>query len=209
MGNGMDAALESAVRSLRAASQRAGCLCTFKPGDVKELKRVHELYPILPPVYRRFLERNDPQDALFSPAPGNAITLLSLAHLEDGQLGYSVHATSGKDLTGAADGEWRDTWIVVGADSDDPFYLECAEGKNGDAPVYVGHREGGQWWKAPVASTFDRFLRLVAAYMDSYKSWEDPEADDFRMPDRVRAAIHRALRNVDPELDTEAYWLAN
>ena len=37
--------------------------------------------------------------------------------------------------------------------------------------------------------------------------WEDPEADDFQMPDRVRNAIDRQLRQVDPELDTEAYWL--
>lgn len=204
----MDAALESAVRALRAASQRAGCLCTFKAGDTKELARVCGLYPNLPPVYRRFLEKNDPQDALFSPAPGNAISLLSVAHLEDGQLGYSVHATSGKDLTGVSDGEWRESWIVVGADNDDPFYLECAEAKNGDAPVYLGHREGGRWYKAIAASTFDRFLRLTAAYMDSYKSWEDPEADDFVMPDRVRMVINRALKNVDPNLDTEAYWLS-
>src|SRR5581483_6403465 len=143
MGNEIDAALESAVKSLRAASQRAQCVCTFKPGDKKELARVCELYPNLPPVYKRFLEKNDPQDALFSPAPLNAISLLPLAHLEDGQLGYSVHATSGKDLTGQADGDWRDSWIVVGADNDDPFYLECAEAKNGDAPVYAGHREDG------------------------------------------------------------------
>ena len=94
----MDAALESAVRALRAASQRAGCLCTFKPGDKKELARVCDLYPNLPPVYKRFLEKNDPQDALFSPAPGNAISLLAVAHLEDGQLGYSVHSTDGKDV---------------------------------------------------------------------------------------------------------------
>src|SRR5437016_4732281 len=111
-GNEIDAALESAVRSLRAASQRAGCTATFKPGDKKELARVAELYPHLPLVYRRFLEKHDPQDALFSPAPLNAIALLPLQHLEDGQLGYSVHGTTGHDLTGQADGDWRDSWLV-------------------------------------------------------------------------------------------------
>src|SRR5437764_11272827 len=132
MGNLLDAALESAVRSLRAASQRAGCPATFRAGDKKELARLIALYPQIPTVYRRFLEKHDPQDALFSPAPGNAISLLPLAHLEDGQLGYSVHATSGADLTGKSDGDWRYSWIVVGADNDDPFYLECAEAKKND-----------------------------------------------------------------------------
>jgi hypothetical protein len=208
MGNEMDAALESAVRALRAASQRAGCLCTFKAGDKKELARVIELYPQLPLVYRRFLEKHDPQDALFSPAPGNAISLLPLAHLEDGQLGYAVHATSGADLTGEADGDWRESWIVVGADNDDPFYLECSEAKGGDAPVYVGHRHDGHWSTAPVASSFEKFLRLTAAYMDGYRSWEDPEADDFVMPDRVRQVIQRGMKVVDAALDAEAYWLS-
>src|SRR5437016_5224172 len=98
MGNELDAALESAVRSLRAASQRAGCPATFKPGDKKELARVVELYPNMPLVYRNFLERHDPQDALFSPAPLNAISLIPLLHIEDGQLGFSVHGTTGKPM---------------------------------------------------------------------------------------------------------------
>ncbi|MBI3726345.1 SMI1/KNR4 family protein [bacterium] len=207
-GNEIDAALESAVRSLRAAAQRAGCTATFKPGDKKELARVIELYPQLPVVYRRFLEKHDPQDALFSPAPENAIALLPLQHLEDGQLGFSVHSTTGHDLTGQSDGDWRDSWIVVGDDNDTPFFLECAEAKGTDAPVYHAWKEGGRWQRSLAASSFERFLRLCAAYMDGYRNWEDPEADDFQMPDRVRVAINRNLRQVDPELDTEAYWLA-
>lgn len=209
MGNELDAALESAVRSLRAASQRAGCPATFKPGDKKELARVVELYPHVPLVYRKFLERHDPQDALFSPSPGNAIALLPLQHLEDGQLGFSVHGSTGQALTGKSDGDWHDTWLVIGDDSEQPFYLECAETKNGDAPVYHAHRTEGKWYTARAASSFERFLRLCAAYMDGYRSWEDPEADDFQMPERVRQAIHRSLRQVDADLDTEAYWLAN
>src|SRR5262245_25535891 len=119
----LDAALESAVRALRAASQRAGCPATFKPGDKKELARIAGLYGQLPTLYRKFLEKHDPQDALFSPAPVNAISLLPLQHVEDGQLGYSVHGTTGADLTGKADGDWRDTWMVIGDDNDEPFFL--------------------------------------------------------------------------------------
>ena len=167
-----------------------------------------ELYPQLPEVYRRFLEKHDPQDALFSPAPGNAISLLPLQHLEDGQLGFSVHGTTGQDMTGQADGDWRESWIVIGDDNDQPFFLECAEAKGGEAPVYNAFKESGRWRKEIAASSFERFLRLCAAYMDGYRTWEDPEADDFQMPDRVRMAIDRQLRQVDPDLDTEAYWLA-
>lgn len=203
-----DAALESAVRALRAASQRAGCPGTFKPGDKKELARVMGLYPQLPLLYRRFLERHDPVDALFSPAPINAIALVPLHHLEDGQLGYSVHGTSGADLTGRSDGDWRESWLVIGDDNDDPIFLECAEQKDGDAPVYYGKRRGGKWHHVRVASSFDRFLRLCAAYMDGYRTWEDPEADNFDMPDRVGKAIDRALVIVDPELDSSNYWLS-
>lgn len=210
MGNEFDAALESAVRSLRAASQRAGCTATFKPGDKKELARIRELYPDMPGLYARFLEKHDPQDALFSPAPKNAIALFALKNVEDGQLGYSVHSTTGANLTGTKDGEWRDSWLVVGSDNDMPLFLECAEAKNGDAPVYFGRREGGgHWITVRVAGSFEKLLRLCAAYMDGYRSWEDPEGDDFQMPDRVRAVIARGLRLVDPDLDVEAYWLAN
>ncbi|MEZ0228281.1 MAG: hypothetical protein ACAI25_06625, partial [Planctomycetota bacterium] len=67
---------------MRAASQRAGCTATFKAGDKKELARIAELYPQMPLVYRKFLERHDPFDALFSPAPGNAISLIPLQHVE-------------------------------------------------------------------------------------------------------------------------------
>jgi hypothetical protein len=208
MGNQLDAALESAVRSLRAASQRAGCTATFKPGDKKELAKIAELYPKIPLVYRKFLERHDPQDALFSPAPGNAISLVPLQHLEDGQLGFSVHGTTGADLTGKADGDWRESWLVMGDDNDCPFYLECAEEKDGEAPVYHAQREKGRWYSYRAATSFEKFLRLIAAYMDGYRSWEDPEADDFQMPDRVRAVIQRSLHLVDPGLDANAYWLA-
>lgn len=208
MGNELDAALESAVRSLRAASQRAGCPATFKPADKKELAKVVELYPQIPEVYRKFLERHDPQDALFSPAPGNAISLIPLQHLEDGQLGFSVHGTTGANLTGQADGDWRETWLVIGDDNECPFYLECSEAKNGDAPVYNAVREGGKWYSHRAASSFEKFLRLIGAYMDGYRSWEDPEADDFQMPDRVRAVIQRSIKQVDADLDVNAYWLA-
>jgi hypothetical protein len=208
MGNELDAALESAVRSLRAASQRAGCPATFKACSKKELAKVAELYPQMPEVYRKFLERHDPQDALFSPAPGNAISLIPLQHLEDGQLGFSVHGTTGANLTGVSDGDWRDSWLVIGDDNEHPFYLECAEAKNGQAPVYAARREKGRWYTCRAASDFEKFLRLIAAYMDGYRSWEDPEADDFQMPDRVRNVIERGLRLVDPENDPNGYWLS-
>jgi hypothetical protein len=208
MGNELDAALESAARSLRAASQRAGCPATFKAGDKKELARLNELYPHMPEVYRKFLERHDPQDALFSPAPGNAISLIPLQHLEDGQLGFSVHGSTGANLTGQADGDWRESWLVIGDDNEDPFFLECAEAKAGEAPVYSAHREAGKWYTYRASTSFEKFLRLIAAYMDGYRSWEDPEADDFQMPDRVRSVIERGLRNVDPNLDVDGYWLA-
>src|SRR5438105_3226725 len=175
MGNELDAALESAVRSLRAASQRAGCPATFKAGDKKLLAKVVEQYPQIPEVYRKFLERHDPQDSLFSPAPGNAISLIPLQHLEDGQLGFSVHGATGADLTGKSDGDWRETWLVIGDDNEHPFYLECSEKKNGDAPVYNAQRDGGKWYSSKAASSFEKFLRLIANYMDGYKSWEDPE----------------------------------
>ena len=197
-----EALLESAVRSVRAASQRAGCPATFKPGDKKELSRVGGLYPDLPLIYRKFLEKHDPVDALFSPSPVNAIALVPLQHLEDGQLGFSVHGGSG-----AADGDWHDSWFVIGDDNDEPFFLEIAEAKDGDAPVYYGTRRGGKWSHARVASSFERFLRLVAAYMDGYRAWDDPEADNFAMPDRVSNSIARALASVDPELDVANYWL--
>jgi hypothetical protein len=213
MGNELDAALESAVRSLRAASQRAGCPATFKAGNKKELARVCALYTNIPLVYKNFLERHDPQDALFSPSPGNAISLLSLDHLEDGQLGYAVNTSSstgkiGDSKAGNHEGDWRESWLVIGADNDEPFYLETAEAKGGEAPVYHAYKQGGRWHHAPAASNFEKFLRLCAAYMDGYRSWEDPEADDFQMPDRVRAVIGRSLKVVDPALDAEAYWLA-
>ena len=202
-----EAALESAVRALRAASQRAGCTATFKAGDKKELARVTELYPHVPHFYKKFLEKHDPVDVLFSPAPVNAIAMVPLHHLEDGQLGFSVHATTGADLTGAADGDWRDSWLVIGDDNEQPLFLECSEGKDGDAPVYWGTRDNGRWYHVRVASSFERFLRLCTAYMDAYRTWEDPDADNFVMPERVRKTIERALKNVDPELDPTNYWL--
>jgi hypothetical protein len=203
-----EAALESAVRALRAASQRAGCPATFKAGDKKELARVLELHPQLPTIAKKFYEKHDPVDALFSPAPKSAIGLIQLKHLEDGQLGYSVHGATGKDLTGSADGDWRDTWIVFGDDNDNPFFLECSEAKDGDAPVYYGSRKGGKWTRVKVASSFEKFLRLCAAYMDGYRTWDDPEADNFDMPDRVRDTIARSLHLVDPGVDPADYWLA-
>lgn len=203
-----EAALESAVRALRAASQRAGCPATFKAGDKKELARIVELYPALPTIVKKFYEKHDPVDALFSPAPKSAIGLIQLKHLEDGQLGYSVHGTTGKDLTGTSDGDWRDTWIVFGDDKDDPIFLECSEGKDGDAPVYYGTRKSQKWRHVRVASSFEKFLRLCAAYMDGYRTWDDPEADNFDMPDRVRDAIARGLKLVDPDVDPEGYWLS-
>jgi hypothetical protein len=156
----------------------------------------------VPEVVKKFLERHDPQDALFSPAPLNAIALIPLEHIEDGQDGFAIHEGN------KVDGDWKDSWFVIGDDKDEPFFLECAEGKQGDAPVYHARRDGGKWYTSIAATSFERFLRLIAAYMDAYRNWPDPEADDYKMPERVRVAIARSLRQVDPELDTEAYWLA-
>jgi len=100
------------------------------------------------------MEVDDPEIETIS------IHLFSSEEFEEGQLGYSVDE-EGKSLTGNNEGDWKETWFVIGYDEDlgDPIFIDI-EDKN--YPVMTAMHGEGDWEPEVMFSSLNEFLEYIS-----------------------------------------------
>lgn len=100
------------------------------------------------------MEVDDPEIKTIS------IHLFSSEEFEEGQLGYSVDE-EGNSLTGNNEGDWKETWFVIGYDEDlgDPIFVDI-EDKN--YPVMTAMHGEGDWEPEVMFSSLNEFLENVS-----------------------------------------------
>jgi len=100
------------------------------------------------------MEVDDPEIETIS------IHLFSREEFEEGQLGYSVDE-EGNSLTGNNEGDWKETWFVIGYDEDlgDPIFVDI-EDKN--YPVMTAMHGEGDWEPKVMFSSLNEFLEYIS-----------------------------------------------
>lgn len=71
------------------------------------------------------------------------IHIFTRDEFEEGQLGYIVDPDN-NSLMGDAEGDWKDSWFVIGYDEDlgDPIFVDVSKNKY---PVYTAEHGMGEW----------------------------------------------------------------
>ena len=94
--------------------------------------------------------------------------------LKSGQVGYFTSA-SGESFIGDTDGDWRNTWFVIGYDetSGDPIFID--KSKEG-YPVYTAMIGMGRWDPMPIAVSLEAFGQALSAVATVAKGRENPVA---------------------------------
>jgi|SRR5215468_12544258 len=94
------------------------------------------------------------------------------SELESGQVGYSI-SPNGVRLTGDDDGDWRESWLVIGYDETcgDPIFIDTS--KNG-YPVYTAIMGMGRWDPRPVAVSLEAFAHSLSAVAAVAHGRENP-----------------------------------
>ncbi len=72
-----------------------------------------------------------------------SIHLFSRDEIEEGQLGYSLD-DKGNSLVGNTEGDWKETWYVIGFDEDlgDPIFVDIT---NENYPIMTAMHGEGEW----------------------------------------------------------------
>lgn len=89
-----------------------------------------------------------------------SIHLFSSEEFEEGQLGYSID-DKGNSLTGNNEGDWKETWFVIGYDEDlgDPIFINI---EDENYPVMTAMHGEGDWKPEVMFISFNEFLEYVS-----------------------------------------------
>lgn len=84
------------------------------------------------------------------------IHILTRDKFEEGQLGYRVDLDN-NSLIGDAEGDWKDSWFVIGYDEDlgDPIFVDVNKSK---FPVYTAEHGMGEWEPMLLFESVDELL---------------------------------------------------
>lgn len=140
------------------------------------------------------------KEAFFGPS---GFSIADEANIKDLQLGYSVHP-DGSDLSGANDGDWQKSWVVIGTDTEvgDPFFVDTNESS---LPVYTAMHGMGEWSAELVSTSLSSFLEALA-YLNSISKQDhaqiDPDENTITDPEEL-SAIETKLHEISGE---KYYW---
>ncbi|RZM83434.1 hypothetical protein C3B51_07365 [Pseudoalteromonas rubra] len=119
------------------------------------------------------------------------------------QLGYSIDP-DGNDLTGMNEGDWQDSWVVIGTDTEvgDPFFVDISELS---LPVYTAMHGNEYWEPELVATSLTSFLELLS-YLHGLSEQNCPQItpDESTISDFNKlSSIQTRLQNISGEDD---FW---
>jgi hypothetical protein len=89
----------------------------------------------------------------------STIEIFPLEELSQHQLGYAV-GQHGNKLTGTQDGDWHESWVVIGVDEmGDPIFIDDAAP---GFPVYTAAHGEGRWDPVLLAVSLDGFNQALS-----------------------------------------------
>ncbi|QND54568.1 hypothetical protein HB779_21945 (plasmid) [Phyllobacterium sp. 628] len=88
-------------------------------------------------------------------------------HLDDFQIGFRRHGSTGESLVSEIDGGWKSGWYVIAMTGlDDPVFIDTAELEDG-YPVYTAAHGAGRWDAIRISPSLVAFGRLLEALAEA------------------------------------------
>jgi len=193
----MDSDLAESVAVLKDIFARRGIPVSFGKADpavVEELRKTLRL----PARYRAFLQSADPIE-VETVTPAERVRLFPAHTLAAEQ----VRSGEGGVIAG-----WRKSWILIARSAllGDPYFLDISKlDANGDCPVY-SCMTGTEPPKPELcASSFQQFLRILAASMEVATAFGESGLDD---DDEAifREALAPKIKPIDAAALRAGHW---
>jgi hypothetical protein len=126
--------------------------------------------------------------------------------LDEAQVGYAVDP-SGNTLVGAEDGDWRESWLVIGGEDlvGDPLFVDLSvEG----FPVYTAAHGEGSWEPERIADSFSGFVSALGSVSSVAEGRGNPvELEKNPLPEEERTRVLDEIAEANPSSSLE-FWAA-
>lgn len=151
----------------------------------------------LPPAQRELLLALGQRGLRLLPGPYQELTLFAAPELERAQVGFRGPRL-GDDSFVAPHG-WRRSWVVIAADSGDPYFLDVSRvTSQGECPVYTAMHGTGAWDPLLAASSIEQFLRILLAWARIVVPHHDRQNPDEPLDEAHARRLALELERIDP-----------
>ncbi len=136
---------------------------------------------------------------------GCGIKLLSVAEVEDGQIGYSV-GPDGKSLCSGVTGAWEPNWIVIGCETacGDPIFIDI---RAVALPVFTAIHGEGTWEPTQIATSIEAFVKCIQEFSRISVGRKNPvEHDANPLSEADRTAFLRRIARVNQATTAPEFW---
>jgi hypothetical protein len=153
--------------------------------------------------YRSIRSQTDVDEVSFGYA---TVFVHPVDELDEAQVGYAVDP-SGNTLVGTEDGDWRESWLVIGREDlvGDPLFVDLSvEG----FPVYTASHGEGSWEPVRIADSFSGLLSALGSVSSVAEGRGSPvELEGNPLPEEERARVLDEIAQANPSSSPE-FWAA-
>lgn len=151
----------------------------------------------LPPSQRELLLALGQHGLSLLPGPYQELTLFAAPELERAQVGFRGPRL-GDDSFVAPHG-WRRGWVVIAADSGDPYFLDVSRvTKQGECAVYTAMHGTGAWDPLLAASSVEQFLRILLTWTRIVAPHHDRQNPDEPLDEAHARRLALEIERIDP-----------
>ena len=197
----MDGDLAESVSALKAIFEERFIPANFGKAEASLVERLRAKLKISE-RYAAFLAAANPVD-VETATPAERVRFIPAEELEAEQLGYSVGDGETQPMTG-----WRTDWIVIAHSAmlGDPYFLDTSRvDVEGDCPVMTAMSGTDTLKPVLCASSFERFVRILATGMQVATGFAEQSFDD-QDEALFREAMVSKLRVIDTAALRGGHW---
>lgn len=119
--------------------------------------------------------------------------------LSEGQIGFSIDF-NGNSLTGQKEGDWKESWLVIGLDHlGDPIFID---NRNKNTPVLSSQHGHSEWETTLIADSLENFQLILKDLADLSYGRETPsELEQNPFDKKIVRAFLNKLKDNNPQTE--------
>ena len=166
------------------------------PASSQAIETVSQRYH-LPAAYQEFLRALGRRGLAILPGPFQELIIYAAPELSRAQVGFRGPRL-GDDAFVAPHG-WRKSWVVIGFDAGDPYFLDTTKTlPNGDSPIWTAMHGTGTWEPLLAASSLTQFLHILQVWARIVVSHHDKQNPDEPLDDAHLRRLTGEISQIDP-----------
>lgn len=193
---GRSSRIAALAKRLRDELVAQGAAAPFEPAPPVVIATAARRYG-LPETYQEFLHAVGQAGFVLAPGPFRELVVYGAPELEDAQV--SFRGPRRGDESFVAPHGWRRSWVVIAADSGDPYFLDTSRpGARGECPVFTAMHGTGTWEPLLAASSLEQFLRILDVWLRIVVTHHDPQNPDEPLDEMQARRLAIEIERIDP-----------